>query len=187
MANPWKADEWNLTEQGRYVARYGVDAGARLAKSVGSSLGALKPMLLQNNKIYVIRGKPGTPGKDAAVKPILGFTAEGPFVALEKFALAPTPEAIRFPSASAALSAATCLFAPVVDSVFTLTDEPDEFLAVGDNVIAQVTFPAGSQIGMFTWGPLITLPASSRLYIIAPASADLVLGGVQIMFRGDAT
>lgn len=188
MANPWKAEEWNLTDQGSYIKRYGIEAGSRLARSVGSALGAPKPVVIVNHKIYVIQGKPGRDGTSTPTINVLGFTAEGPFISLERFALAPTPQGMRFPSVNFGLSAATCLFAPTDgDCTFTLTDEPDEFLAEGDNIIAQVTFPLGSQIGTFTWGSPILLPATSRLYMIAPPVSDAAFGGVQIMFRGDVT
>lgn len=186
--NPWSAADWNLTEQGRYIKRYGVEAGARLARSVGSSLGALKPIeQVIHNRIFVIKGKPGADGKDAAVDPILGFMGEGPFIALEQFALAPTPQGMRFPSAKAALSSATCLFAPTADCTLTLALDAAEYLASGDGMIAQITFNAGSQIGSFTWAPPLSVSASSRLWIITPAVADPVFGGVQLLFRGDAT
>jgi hypothetical protein len=73
--NPWSAADWNLTAQGQYIKRYGVEAGARLARSVGSSLGALKPVTATIiNKVYVIRGKKGDkgdPGPQGAVIPLV--------------------------------------------------------------------------------------------------------------------
>jgi outer membrane receptor for ferric coprogen and ferric-rhodotorulic acid len=77
MANPWKADEWNLTEQGRYIKRYGVDAGARLAQSVGSSLGAPKPVIAVINKIYVVQGKKGDKGDQGEPGAVIPLVIDG--------------------------------------------------------------------------------------------------------------
>lgn len=41
--NPWSADGWNITEQGRFVRQHGEEKAGQLAASVGSRLGATKP------------------------------------------------------------------------------------------------------------------------------------------------
>lgn len=42
-SNPWSADSWNLTEQGRYAKTHGPERAARAAQAAGSSLGATSP------------------------------------------------------------------------------------------------------------------------------------------------
>src|SRR5665647_9776 len=112
---------------------------------------------LRVSSAWVLKGNIRTAGR-----PILGFTGEGPFVANERFALAPTPTAIKFPAALAALSSAIALFAPIVDSSFVLTADPNEYMASGDGVICTVTFVAGSQIGAFIWNCLLYTSPSPR-------------------------
>jgi hypothetical protein len=41
--NPWAADTWNLTEQGRYVKANGMDKAAQLAKLAGTTIGGARP------------------------------------------------------------------------------------------------------------------------------------------------
>lgn len=41
--NPWSADNWNMTEQGRYVREHGVEKADRMARAAGTTLGALPP------------------------------------------------------------------------------------------------------------------------------------------------
>lgn len=41
--NPWSAQHWNLTEQGKVIKEKGEDQAKRIAASVGSHLGATKP------------------------------------------------------------------------------------------------------------------------------------------------
>ncbi len=43
-ANPWKADNWNVTEQGKYLRAHGVDRATAAAKAAGTTLGGLKPI-----------------------------------------------------------------------------------------------------------------------------------------------
>jgi hypothetical protein len=197
--NPWDLATWDSQAQIDFMRRmrykFGGSKGnaeARITQRIAQSdtKGMPPRAIAPVNKVYIIRGKPGAPGAPgapggAASNPILGFTGEGPFIANEQFMLAPTPSGMRFPSALAALSSATCLFAPTADSILTLALDAVEYLASGDGVIAQATFNAGSQIGSFTWAPPLSVPASSRLWIVAPAVADPVFGGVQLLFRGD--
>lgn len=42
-ANPWAADQWNLTAQGRYVAEHGMAKAEQMARSAGSKIGAVEP------------------------------------------------------------------------------------------------------------------------------------------------
>lgn len=43
VPNPWAADAWNLTEQGAYIKKYGVEVAKRKARQAGTTLGALPP------------------------------------------------------------------------------------------------------------------------------------------------
>lgn len=42
-SNPWSAEHWNMTEQGRIVREKGRETAERMAKAAGTSIGALKP------------------------------------------------------------------------------------------------------------------------------------------------
>lgn len=42
-ANPWLADQWNITKQGEFARRYGVAAARARAAEAGVTLGATKP------------------------------------------------------------------------------------------------------------------------------------------------
>ena len=198
--NPWDLATWDPQAQIEFMRRMRYKFGGtmgnaearitqRIAQSDTKGMPPSKAPL--TNKIYIIKGRPGPAGKDGtsgsgtAGAPILGFTGEGPFIANERFMLAPTPVAINFPAALASLSSAVALISPTQSSTFVLTADPNEFLANGDAVICSVTFGVGSQIGAFAWGTPVTIPASTALYVIAPPVADPALGGVQILFRGD--
>lgn len=197
--NPWALETWSLTEQGKFLkrmsdkygAKFGMMRAQAFASLVGSKVGATRPAP-PKPQVYILKGRPGPPGKDgtsgsgAPSNPILGFTAEGPLTSVERFALAPAAQAIKFPAALAALSTATCLFVATNDTTLVLTADPDEYLSSGGGVICAVTFRAGSQIGSFAWGAPLVVPASTPLYIVAPVTADLTLGGISILFRGDA-
>src|SRR6185312_11230060 len=41
--NPWSAEGWNITKQGRYLTEYGEAKAAEMAMRVGSKIGATKP------------------------------------------------------------------------------------------------------------------------------------------------
>jgi hypothetical protein len=41
--NPWSAESWNLTEQGKYLREHKAEKAAAMAARAGSSLGATKP------------------------------------------------------------------------------------------------------------------------------------------------
>ncbi len=41
--NPWSPAGWNITAQGKYVEKHGVEKAAEAAKSVGSKIGATSP------------------------------------------------------------------------------------------------------------------------------------------------
>lgn len=202
--NPWGVERWSPAAQEAYIKKVGFAVAKRKAAEVGIRLPdppkppepvilpyPVRSPIIEKPKVYIIRGRPGPAGKDGrdgagtAAHPILGFTGEGPFLAGERFVLAPTPTAIKFPAALAALSRAVALFAPNADSSFVLTADPNEYLASGDGVICTVTFGAHSQIGAFIWGDPSVVAASTPLWVVAPIVGDTVLGGVQILFRGD--
>jgi hypothetical protein len=41
--NPWSAEHWNLTQQGAYVRKYGVDVARTKAREAGTKFGATRP------------------------------------------------------------------------------------------------------------------------------------------------
>ena len=43
FGNPWRADQWNITRQGQFVARYGAAKAAEFAKAAGSPVHSLRP------------------------------------------------------------------------------------------------------------------------------------------------
>jgi len=54
--NPWEGDNWNLTEQGRFIARYGEKIAAAFAKNAGTMIGGLKPRTIsQPLKVLIQR------------------------------------------------------------------------------------------------------------------------------------
>lgn len=42
-ANPWSADSWNMTEQGRVMQSQGRDVAERMAKAAGTTIGGSRP------------------------------------------------------------------------------------------------------------------------------------------------
>jgi hypothetical protein len=42
-ANPWSHDGWNVTEQGKFVTKFGQEKAEQMAKAAGTKLGGLKP------------------------------------------------------------------------------------------------------------------------------------------------
>ncbi len=42
--NPWAADTWNLTEQGKYVKEHGMEKAQQMAKMAGATVGGSKPV-----------------------------------------------------------------------------------------------------------------------------------------------
>ena len=40
--NPWSKDNWSLTEQGKVATEKGMETAERMAKAVGSTIGATK-------------------------------------------------------------------------------------------------------------------------------------------------
>jgi hypothetical protein len=41
--NPWSAEFWNLTRQGQYIKKYGLEVAKTKAKQAGARIGDLKP------------------------------------------------------------------------------------------------------------------------------------------------
>ncbi len=41
--NPWKGENWNLTDQGQYISKHGIEKAQQLAKQAGTSIGGAKP------------------------------------------------------------------------------------------------------------------------------------------------
>lgn len=72
--NPWRADQWNLTTQGAFVARYGEAKAAEFAKAAGSAIGALRPNEDKSRVVerhWIIQKKTGGGG-------IQGSSGSGP-------------------------------------------------------------------------------------------------------------
>lgn len=44
--NPWSAEHWNLTRQGEYIKKYGVEVAKTKARQVGATLGAMPRKVL---------------------------------------------------------------------------------------------------------------------------------------------
>jgi len=42
-SNPWSGDNWNLTEQGKYVREHGVAKAEQMAKMAGTTIGGARP------------------------------------------------------------------------------------------------------------------------------------------------
>jgi len=42
-ANPWTAENWNMTQQGAYVKENGMDKATQMAKAAGTTVGGMKP------------------------------------------------------------------------------------------------------------------------------------------------
>jgi hypothetical protein len=40
IQNPWSDEFWNLTEQGRYITRFGIEVAKTKARQAGTKLGA---------------------------------------------------------------------------------------------------------------------------------------------------
>lgn len=45
VPNPWSAEFWNLTRQGEYVRKYGVEVAKTKARQAGAKLGDLRPVV----------------------------------------------------------------------------------------------------------------------------------------------
>ena len=52
--NPWEADGWNLTMQGRFIAAHGMEIATAFAKVAGTKVGGLKPSLPKPDPIKVL-------------------------------------------------------------------------------------------------------------------------------------
>lgn len=44
--NPWEIDNWNLTEQGRFITQYGAALAAAFAKIAGTRVGGPRPVIV---------------------------------------------------------------------------------------------------------------------------------------------
>jgi hypothetical protein len=52
--NPWEGDNWNLTEQGRFISQYGLVIAAAFAKIAGTKIGGLKPRAAYQPSLKVL-------------------------------------------------------------------------------------------------------------------------------------
>lgn len=180
--NPWAADTWSVTAQGRFlkrmIDRYGPKSGMaraeQFAKEAGSRLGATKPPREKPFQVIVQRRYLQPPTKDTT----LGFGMNGLIAAQTQWTLPVVTERVQWPS-TVTPSDARCDVAPTNDAILTLS--------TATNVqICTVTFPAGSTVGTFTW----TAPASlicqpgDLLYLFANGPQDDTFAGVNIAFIG---
>jgi len=65
--NPWSAEHWNLTKQGQYVQKYGIEVAKTKAAQAGASLDGKRPMPqlafapIPKSNFTVIVQRKGTP------------------------------------------------------------------------------------------------------------------------------
>lgn len=83
IENPWSAQFWNLTRQGEYVKKYGVDRARRKAKEAGSIFGATKPpaavaAVINKHTVIVQRRFIGSAGLPADTPLPRGYAGDGP-------------------------------------------------------------------------------------------------------------
>lgn len=191
MSNPWSVADWNVTEQGKIVKRYGEAAALRLANLAGlKRLGEThkKPAAA---KVYIIQGKKGPKGDpgDSTTSPLhefLGFFAPGPFSADESFQLAAAPMAITFPTIQPPdQSVARCGVAPTGSTEFYLVQDVAEFLDDGSTLVCTVTFAAGETTGTFAYGSPIEITLDTALFMVCQTVPDATIRNVQISFCGD--
>lgn len=64
VPNPWSADNWNLTDQGAYIKKYGLSVAQRTARLAGSAIGALRPHQDQRiiERHWILQKKIGSVG-----------------------------------------------------------------------------------------------------------------------------
>jgi len=74
--NPWDGDNWNLTEQGRFIAKHGDAIATAFAKNAGTKIGGLKPhatyqpnlkVLIQRRDVTTIINQGGSGSSDDAL------------------------------------------------------------------------------------------------------------------------
>jgi hypothetical protein len=77
--NPWSAASWNITEQGKVISRYGLDAAERVAALAGARVGDTRPAItpFPSQKTYVIRGKPGPAGPAGPAGAVIPIVIDG--------------------------------------------------------------------------------------------------------------
>lgn len=52
--NPWSDEFWNLTEQGRYITKYGVEVAKTKARQAGTKLGAPRKRAIAPDPLRVL-------------------------------------------------------------------------------------------------------------------------------------
>lgn len=67
FGNPWRFGQWNITTQGKFVARYGVDKATEFANLAGSKIGNTKPTIpgeltrvINDNRTFIINRRGST-------------------------------------------------------------------------------------------------------------------------------
>jgi hypothetical protein len=54
LANPWEPGNWNLTDQGRFLAAHGHELANAFAAMAGTTVGALRPNLQWKRDLQVL-------------------------------------------------------------------------------------------------------------------------------------
>lgn len=52
--NPWSAEFWNLTRQGAYIKKYGLEVAKTKAKQAKAKIGDLEPRVAPYNGRYTV-------------------------------------------------------------------------------------------------------------------------------------
>jgi len=52
--NPWSAEYWNLTRQGEYIKKYGLEVAKTKAKQARAKIGDLAPRIGPDNGRYTV-------------------------------------------------------------------------------------------------------------------------------------
>jgi hypothetical protein len=52
--NPWDASNWNLTAQGAFIQKHGMEMANAFAKNAGTTVGGLKPKFTPQRDLTVI-------------------------------------------------------------------------------------------------------------------------------------
>jgi len=79
--NPWSAEFWNLTAQGAYVKKYGVDLAKTKAREAGVTFGAAHPRVsayspLPRDRNFTVIVQRRNVGQQGPIPQ--GYTGDGP-------------------------------------------------------------------------------------------------------------
>lgn len=183
--NPWDKATWAPRAQIDFMRRVRLDnkyngsAENRIAQRIAQSDTKGIPPRDDAKRPYQViiqRRYIGAQGSVPATA-ILDFEQSGTLTDAQQFTLGVVPVASTFPGAMP--STARCDVAPTSDASLTLL--------LGDTLVATISFAASSTIGTIVWAaPSIMVGPGDLLYLVAPATADPTLAGVNIAFLGTA-